>query len=211
MFEYDGPVHKVLSGVSDVVVLHLLWLMTSLPLVTLGASLSALYSVSIARRLGNDTPVSTLYFATFCNKWKRASILLAVLLLTGALLVLNLYFWNYVATGLFSRMAAVLTLVFCVLWGLIFIYGFAAIGYTDLGFKAVVLGSLGVAYARPGRSLYLALCWAAFIILNCVNLYVNAMFLCIGFGAFVHVFLARTLIGVLDPNHLKKAETEQMP
>lgn len=209
MFEYDGPVYKVLSGVSDVVVLHLLWLMTSLPLVTLGASLSALYSVSIARRLGDDTPVSTLYFAAFRGKWRRASLLLAALLLSGALLVLNLYFWNYVAAGLFAHVAAVLTLVLCVLWGLVFIYGFAAVGYTGLSFKSVVLGSLGVAYARPGRTLYLALCWASFIILNCVNLYVNAMVLCIGFGAFVHVFLARTLIGVLDPNRLKKAESEQ--
>ncbi len=211
MFEYDGSVHRVLSGVSDVVILHLLWLMTSLPLVTMGASLSALYSVSIARKLGNDMPVSTLYFAAFCGKWKRASILLAVLLLTGALLVLNLYFWNYVAAGLFSRLAAVLTLALCVLWGLLFIYGFAAVGYTELSVKAVLLGSLGVAYARPGRTLYLALCWAAFVILNCVNLYVNAMFLCIGFGAFVHVFLARTLVGVLDPNRLKEAEAGQMP
>ncbi|HWP50647.1 MAG TPA: DUF624 domain-containing protein [Clostridia bacterium] len=211
MFEYDGPVYKVLSRVSDVVILHLLWLVTSLPLVTLGASLSALYSVSMAHKLGNDAPVSVLYFAAFRSKWKRASLLMAVLVLSGALLVLNLYFWNYVAFGLIARAAAVLTLVFCFLWGLVFMYGFAAVGYTDLSLKSVVSGSLGVAYARPGRTLYLGLCWAAFILLNCINLYVNAMSLCIGFGVFVHAFLARTLIFVLDPNRLKAVESEQVP
>ncbi len=206
MFEYDGPLYKVLTRVSNVAILHLLWLATSLPLVTLGASLSALYSVSIAHKLGDDTPVSALYFAAFRNKWRRASLLFAVLLLSGALLALNLYFWNYVATGFVARVAAVLTLVLCVLWGLVFIYGFAAVGYTGLGIKAVVIGSLGVAYARPGRTLYLGLCWAAFILLNCVNLYANTMSLCIGFGVFVHAFLARTLVLVLDPGRLKAAE-----
>lgn len=206
MFEYDGPLYKVLTRVSDVVILHLLWLVTSLPLVTLGASLSALYSVSIAHKLGNDAPVSMLYFAAFRDKWKRASLLFAALLLSGALLILNLYFWNYVASGFMARIAAVLTLIFCVFWSLIFMYGFAAVGYTELNFKAVVIGSLGVAYARPGRTLYLGLCWAVFILLNCVNLYVNAMSLCIGFGVFVHAFLARTLILVLDPSRLKRVE-----
>lgn len=209
MFAYDGPVYKALSRVSDVVILHLLWLVTSLPLVTLGASLSALYSVSMAHKLGDDAPVSTLYFAAFRSKWQRASLLLAALVLSGALLVLNLFFWNYVASGFISRVAAVLTLVLCVLWSLIFIYGFAAIGYTDLSLKSVIIGSLGVAYARPGRTLYLGLCWVVFILLNCVNLYVNAMSLCIGFGVFVHAFLARTLICALDPNRLKEAESEQ--
>lgn len=210
MFAYDGPVYKVLSRVSDVVILHLLWLMTSLPLVTLGASLSALYSVSMAHKLGNDAPVSALYFAAFRSKWQRASLLFVVLILSGALLVLNLFFWNYVASGFFSRLAAILTLVLCVLWSLVFIYGFAAVGYTDLSLKSVIIGSLGVAYARPGRTLYLGLCWVAFILLNCVNLYANAMSLCIGFGVFVHAFLARTLTCVLDPHRLQEAESEQL-
>lgn len=209
MFAYDGPVYKVLSRVSDVVILHLLWLVTSLPLVTLGASLSALYSVSMAHKLGSDAPISALYFEAFHSKWQRASLMFAVLSFSGALLVLNLFFWNYVASGFISRVAAIITLVLCVLWGLVFIYGFAAIGYTDLNLKSVIMGSLGVAYARPGRTLYLSLCWAAFILLNCTSLYVNAMSLCIGFGVFVHAFLARTLICVLDPNRLKEAENEQ--
>lgn len=207
MFSYDGPVYKVLTRISDVVILHLLWLVTSLPLVTLGASLSALYSVSMAHKLGEDAPVSSLYFAAFRAKWKRASLLFLALSLSGALLAVNLYFWNYVAASFFSRAAAVLTLVLCVLWGLVFIYGFAAVGYTDLSLKQAVIGSLGVAYARPGRTLYLIFCWAVFILLNCVNLYVNAMSLCIGFGVFVHAFLARTLTLVLDPNRLKEAES----
>lgn len=210
MFAYDGPVYKLLSRVSDVVILHLLWLVTSLPLVTLGASLSALYSVGMAHKLGNDTPVSALYFAAFRSKWRRASLLFATLTFSGALLTLNLFFWNYVASGFISRVAAILTLVLCVPWSLIFIYGFAAVGYTDLSLKSVIIGSLGVAYARPGRTLYLGLCWAAFILLNCVNLYANAMSLCIGFGVFVHAFLARTLICVLDPNRLKAAESQQV-
>ena len=206
MFEYDSPLYKVLTRISNVVILHLLWLVTSLPLVTLGASLSALYRVSMAHKLGDETPVSVLYFTAFRAKWRRASLLLLVLLCSGGLLALNLYFWNYIGTGVISRIAAVLTLVLCIVWAMVFIYGFAAVAYTDLSLKAVVTGSLGVAYARPGRTLYLGLCWAVFVLFNCVNLYVNAISLCIGFGVFVHAFLARTVIMVLDPKRLNEAE-----
>lgn len=43
LFDYDSKLFQLLLRVSDVVALSLLWLLCSLPILTLGASTSALY------------------------------------------------------------------------------------------------------------------------------------------------------------------------
>ena len=44
---YDGPLGRFLNSVADMVLLNLLWLLCSLPVVTIGASTVALYTVTL--------------------------------------------------------------------------------------------------------------------------------------------------------------------
>lgn len=199
MFSYDGVIYRALTKVSDVAIMHLLWLLTSIPLVTLGASTTALYHVALARRAGDKTAVSTLYFQSFRQNFLKATLLLAALVALAILLVVDLYFWNVVASGVMSDIMGVLSLALCVPWFLLFIYGFAALGYAQRPLKETVLSALRVAYLHPLRSLVLALLWVAFIALNCLTMYVNALSLLIGFGVFVYAFLSPMLLTVLDP------------
>ena len=43
LFDYDSKLFQLLLRVSDLVALSLLWLLCSLPVITIGASTSALY------------------------------------------------------------------------------------------------------------------------------------------------------------------------
>ena len=49
MFSMDGPLWRALNFIADVMVLHVLWLVHSLPLVTIGASTTALYYAMMKR------------------------------------------------------------------------------------------------------------------------------------------------------------------
>ena len=88
IFRYKGPVWTVLNNITDVLFLSLLWMLCSIPLVTLGAATTALYdSVVRCVRYGNEGPYRR-FFCTFRNE-----LLTSVLstLLWGAVILVGLY------------------------------------------------------------------------------------------------------------------------
>ena len=52
LFSLDSPFMRAMSRVADLMILNLLFLITSIPLVTIGAGLAALYTVIF--RMGTD-------------------------------------------------------------------------------------------------------------------------------------------------------------
>ena len=96
MFTYN-PDNKVLQALSkyfDLVWLTILWLLTSLPLVTLGPSTTALMSVLL--RLASDTAGSGItrsFFAAWQREWRQSLPAGLVLLALGALAVMDAKIW----------------------------------------------------------------------------------------------------------------------
>ena len=92
MFTYN-PDNKVLQALSkyfDLVWLTILWLLSSLPLVTLGPSTTALMSVLL--RLASDTAGSGItrsFFAAWQREWRQSLPAGLVLLALGALAVMD--------------------------------------------------------------------------------------------------------------------------
>lgn len=194
MFDYDGPIYIFLKRVSDVTLLHLIWFFTSIPIVTLGATTTALYGVAVARKAGNTDEVIPLYLEYLKKHWKKGTIFFALLVAALCVLLSNMYYWNYVVKGEFASLMAVLCTALLVPLGLIAMYGFAAITtYESLSVIEIIKKSLFVAYAHPFSSLKLVLFWGLAIWFNLATMYANVLFIMIGFGPFVQVFLARTL------------------
>ena len=72
---------RYLNRFADLMILNLLFLLTSIPIFTIGASLTALYSVCF--HLGTDREGSTFrdYFAAFKENFRQATALFLLLLL----------------------------------------------------------------------------------------------------------------------------------
>ncbi|MDA3732721.1 YesL family protein [Niameybacter massiliensis] len=198
MFNYDGPIYIFLKKVSDVTVLHLIWLLCSLPIITLGASTTALYGVALARKGGNEDSVVTLYLSYFRKHWKRGTGMMMILSVSLVVLLINLYYWNYVVRGDISTSMAILCTALLVPVGLLAIYGFAALTvYEDLSAMKIIQKSLYIAYAHPFSTLKLIIFWLLAIWFNLSTLFANVLFLSIGVAPFIQGFLARTLYRTL--------------
>lgn len=81
LFSPDSRFIRYLTRFADLMILNLLFLLTSIPIFTIGASLTALYSVCF--RLGTDREGSTCrdYFAAFKENFRQATSLFLLLLL----------------------------------------------------------------------------------------------------------------------------------
>ena len=92
IFEYDGPLHKSMLMVSKLIILNLLFIIFSLPLITLGASLSSLYS-SVNKLSKEDAPSLIKNFIhNFKETLYRGTKLLFILLLVYSLVIVLMKF-----------------------------------------------------------------------------------------------------------------------
>ena len=89
-FRYDSGFWSAMERVFDWMVLNLLWLVTSLPVVTVGASTAALTEVSRRMALGEEPFVFKSYFRAWAKHWKTATALWAMLAVTAGWLLLSL-------------------------------------------------------------------------------------------------------------------------
>ena len=75
IFSYNGLLYKVCVFIYEAFVLNLLWFIGSVPLITIGASTTALYSVYNKKVNGQSYKVCNDFFKAYKKNIKQASIL----------------------------------------------------------------------------------------------------------------------------------------
>lgn len=119
-FEFDNPFFGFMSRVGDVLILNILFVITSIPILTIGMSLSAMYRVTLRMARKECNYVAKEYFRACREEWKKSTIIWLILLVSGILLLFDVTvgkdMWNVLN-------AAVGALIF--IWGMLFTYVFA--------------------------------------------------------------------------------------
>ena len=93
MFQSDNLLSRVLTKVFDLCLLNILFLITSLPIFTIGVSLSALYTVTLAMSKNEESPVFKMYFRMWKQNFKKGMIAGLILLGIVALLIFDMWIW----------------------------------------------------------------------------------------------------------------------
>lgn len=70
-FSMDGPVFRFLTVVTDLIILNIVYLITCIPIVTIGPATCALYRTMIDKRYGRDAGVGA-YFRFFKMNFRQA-------------------------------------------------------------------------------------------------------------------------------------------
>ena len=104
LFNPENKFWNFMGKITDVACMSLLWLLTSLPVFTIGASTAAFYSFTLDAVGDNEGRVIGSYFSAFKANFKKATLLWLLQLTLGALLAVNLYAaWNfYLAKGVIA-------------------------------------------------------------------------------------------------------------
>lgn len=93
IFSIDNPIFAAISRVGDLFVLSLLWLTTSIPIFTIGASTTALYDCTLRILRKRDTSIFKDYFRAFRNNFKQSTAMFLIMLPIGAVILADMYFW----------------------------------------------------------------------------------------------------------------------
>ncbi|MDO4471106.1 MAG: YesL family protein, partial [Bacillota bacterium] len=86
----DFKIMNLFSRVSDFLLLNFLFILTSLPIVTLGASITALYSVNLKMVRNEESYITRDYFRAFRKNFKIATPAFLFFLFMGSLMGINI-------------------------------------------------------------------------------------------------------------------------
>ncbi len=114
---YDNPVVRFLNKLTDLLVLNLLFLLCSLPIVTMGAALTAMYAVNLRSVRDGDGYVVSRFFRAFKENFRQATVCWLIVLGTALLLFVDVVFWQRSGMGEAGRVMMIASIVIAVfLW-----------------------------------------------------------------------------------------------
>lgn len=127
LFNYEGPFFNTLNRLADLVILNVLWLLCCLPIITAGASTTALMYVTMKMANDEDASIAKNFFKSFRENFRQSTIIWLIMLVIGAVLVsdyfimpiMNLSDSMYsIMFGLFCLMALVYLMILVYLFPL---------------------------------------------------------------------------------------------
>ncbi len=122
-FVIDSPVMRFLGRIGDIIILNLIFVVTALPVVTVGMALSALYTVAMKLARGEDPSVLREYIRAFWRNRKPATICWLIMAAAGALIFLDFRLAGAFGGALYTVVRLLLAMIFGV-WMLTFLYLF---------------------------------------------------------------------------------------
>jgi len=111
IFDLDGSLMRALNGFADMIVMSLWWIVGCLPIVTIGASTTALYYAAM-KSVGREGTVTRNFWKSYRENLKQAVVVEGILIALGILL----FFMYRIAFGMTSGLAGMAQLGFQVLF-----------------------------------------------------------------------------------------------
>ncbi|WP_130860594.1 YesL family protein [Gracilibacillus phocaeensis] len=194
----DGPVYRFLMRGVELALLNVLFVLCSVPLLTMGASMSALYAVTLKMVRGEEGRIVHGFWQAFKSNFKQSTIVWATLVITSIILALN-YILFPLYTGDFSVFILMGLILFSLICSIYFVFIFPYIARYTCTLKEAYVSILKLCLANSYVTLLtcclvlgpaiLALFSPAFLVIF-FYLYI---FIGFAFVAYISSFMMRNL------------------
>lgn len=91
-FDIDNPFFAFMGALADIVIVNILFLICSVPVITMGASLSAMYGTMRRMREGHLTSAGACFIQAFRHSLRKSIPSWLLQLFTGVILFFDLYY-----------------------------------------------------------------------------------------------------------------------
>lgn len=127
-FNPDNPVMEFIAKIFDLVILNLIFIFSCVPIITIGASTSALSYVTLKMVRGEDPYIWRNFWKSFRQNFKQGTLVWIFSILIFIFLGMDFYIINSQNTSLFAVMRILLWIV-CAVALSVFLYVFPVISH----------------------------------------------------------------------------------
>ena len=200
LFKFDGPIYNGLSRIFDILFLNILWLLCSIPIITIGASTTALYYCMLKISRKNDAGMAAMFFKSFRQNFKQGCALTVVFAVSGVILYMNFQACALIE-GIFVKCIKILIVALLIVFGLIVSYAFPLLAQFDNTVKNTLKNSLLLAISNIKKTIPIFIINAIPIVVfwKLPYTFVFCLPLLLTFGVALIAFInSKILIGVFD-------------
>lgn len=121
-FSYDSKFGQLFLKLSYGCCLNILWLVCCLPIVTIGASTTALYYTSFKIAKDEGSYITTMFFRSFRQNFKQATVIWLIMLVTGLVIAADAILLGRLRASSTGTMAVIWTLLLAAIFACMIAY-----------------------------------------------------------------------------------------
>lgn len=142
IFDYDSKFFAGMTKVSDTIIINILFVICSIPIVTIGASITALYSVSMKITRDEDVYAAKEFIKQFKQNFKQSTIIWLILLVIGLFIGLDFYLFSLMSNDTMGIIFKFIFTVVSVVLAFVLIYAFPLIARFENSIKNTLSNSI---------------------------------------------------------------------
>ena len=193
-FSQKHPATIFLTAVCNLIFVNFCFVITSVPLITIGASLTAMNRITIKILLGENPPVFSEYFRSFKNNFKQSTVIWLILSAISAFFVWEIYLINTSLPAEYTWTQYPLYFLLLAIFSCM-AYAFPIIAWFDENNKQVIKNSLLLALANIPSTIFFAIITLALGLVTYVYPVLVLSLMC---------FLGFALVAILESVFLKR-------
>ena len=153
LFRIDGPVYKFGSVLADIFMVSLLWIIFSIPLITIGTSTTAAYYVFTKRVEGKDSYIIKGFVKSYRENLRQTIIAFLILVAGGSVVWLNFQLLDEVGLGSFILFVQLALTVVAVQLTFITMFIFPILAR----FEMTLLGAFKASFQMANKHLFFSI------------------------------------------------------
>lgn len=153
MFQLDGKFFSALSRMADLVILNILFWACCLPVVTIGASITAMYAVTKKMAEDREGYIFKGFFSAFKENFRQSTIMWLILLVPIGIVSADMYISNWIREGLGQTFFKGFLLLAWMIVMFVAIYAFALQSTFENTVKNTLKNALLISLAHTPQSL----------------------------------------------------------
>lgn len=162
LFSVDGPLYQFFTRLLDMIKLNFLWLLFSLPIVTIGASTAAAFSITLKMVDEREGYIAKQFWAAFKANLKQGIPMGLLNLFFVYALYLDFQLFNAVeGNPIYFLILGIVGSVMCFCY---FIYAYALLARYDNTLLRTIKNSMDISVKYVGRTLMIAVVLAVEIV-----------------------------------------------
>ena len=162
-FNMEGPFFVFMNKVADLFILNILFIICCLPVITIGASFTAMSYVTLKMKDGNEGYVWKSFFHSFKQNFRQATLIWLIMLFFAAVLILDFLVMRSQTGGAWILMRYGV-IVGAVVWSILFLYVFPTLARFYNSIRRTFSNALLLALANAPKTLLMLLATALAVV-----------------------------------------------
>lgn len=191
LFSYDNKFFEILGKITDIVILNLLCIISCLPIVTIGASITTAYSVVMKMIKDEETYIVKEFIRSFKENFKTSTIVWSIMLIIGVALLFDFYMSRLVSHEWVSKVLQFIFTIIGITYTFTLTYVFAIISKFENTIKNTIINSALISIQNlPYTVIIVILNLSPFLLINLFSSYwgqIIFLYTVIGFGIIIYI------------------------